>query len=236
MVLAFHKVEPRLTWGVTNYSPGRFLRLLDSLPLPNQSGAADGISLTFDDGYQSFLDYADPALIERGFTATIFAVSSLAGKRNSWDYSSILAPSAHMTATELKRCILHGHRVQSHGKTHRDLRSLSDRELKDELAGSKDWIENVTEEEVCEICYPFGLYDRRVEDVAKEVGYKRGWSMNPRDKGPFTYGRWCVYGYDTPLTVNAKLSPDSFASKLEFLKLRATNGMARAGRFAFWTT
>ncbi len=238
MVLAFHKVEPRFTWGVTNYSPQRFQRLLVSLQRWKQSdaGAVGDVTLTFDDGYKSFLDYADPALIECGFTATIFAVSSLAGKSNSWDYSSLLAPSAHMTATELRLCVEHGHRVQSHGKTHRDLRTLSNCELKEELAESKDWIENVTGEEVDAICYPFGLYDRRVEEVAEEVGYKHGWSMNPRDNGPFTFGRWGVYAFDTPLTVNAKFYPDSFASQLEFLKLRTTNLMARAGRFAFWTT
>ncbi len=235
MVLAFHKIEPRFTWGVTNYSPRRFARLMDGIGKYNRSSEDTTVSLTFDDGYQSFLDFADTILIERGLTATIFALSGYLGQRNSWDYSSILAPSAHMTASELRVAASHGHRIESHTHTHRDLRSLSESNLRRELADSKKRLEDILGAQVSEICYPFGRYNRRVEEMAQEVGYRRGWSMNPADKGPFTFGRWGVYSFDTPLTVWAKMNPDSLGAKLEMLKLRTTNLMARAGRFAFWT-
>ncbi len=235
MVLAFHKVEPRLTWGVTNYSPDQFAKLLDFIADLKLSDNDVSIELTFDDGYKSFLDHADGMLTERNLTATIFALSGYLGKRNTWDYSSILAPSPHMNAEELRIAASHGHKIQSHTHTHRDLRSLSKTELHTELADSKAILEDILGAEVSEICYPFGLYNDRVEEVAREVGYAKGWSMNPTDSGPFTFGRWGIYAYDTPLTLWAKLNPDSFGAKLEILKLRTTSLMARAGRFAFWT-
>jgi len=235
MTLTFHKVEPHFTWGVTNYPPKRFRRLLEVIRRFNTSVTREAVSLTFDDGYQSFLSYADPLLREQGFTATIFAVSGYAGKQNSWDYSSFLAPSPHLTGNELQTVVAHGHRVQSHGKSHCDLRALSAKQLYEELTDSKSWIEDLTGVEVTEICYPFGLSDSRVEEVAQDVGYTRGWSLNPSDSGPFTYGRWGVYSFDTPLTVGAKLNPGSVGAHVEILKLRMTNFLARAGRFAFWT-
>jgi peptidoglycan/xylan/chitin deacetylase (PgdA/CDA1 family) len=235
MVLAFHKVEPGFTWGVTNYSPRRFERLLDTIKEFNQSEAPDNCSLTFDDGYQSFLNFADPLLVERDMSATIFAITGYLGKRNSWDYSSVVAPAPHMTEAELRAAASHGHRVQSHTHTHRDLRTLSRAELRAELSESKQRLEDILGNEVTEICYPFGLYNAQVEEIALEVGYQRGWSMRPDDNGPFTFGRWGVYGFDSPLTVWSKMNPDSFGATLERIKLRAINSLARAGRFAFWT-
>ncbi len=235
MVLAFHKVEARLTWGVNNYSPKRFDRLLDSIARFSKCSIDKTVSLTFDDGYQSFLDHADFSLTDRGMKATIFAVTGYLGQRNSWDYSSVLAPSPHMTDSELRTAASHGHRIESHTHTHRDLRRLSTPELRRELSDSKCALEDILGEEVSEICYPFGLFNSRVEEVAQEVGYRRGWSMRPNDDGPFTFGRWGVYGFDTPFTVWSKMNPDSFGAGLERLKLRAISSMAKASRFAFWT-
>ncbi len=235
MVLAFHKVEPRLTWGVTNYSPRRFGRLLDSIAIFTEPRNDKTVSLTFDDGYQSFLNHADSLLTDRNLTATIFAVTGYLGKRNSWDYSSILAPSPHMTGSELRVAASHGHRIESHTHTHRDLRALSTTDLNRELSDSKRNLEDILGNEVSELCYPFGLYNSKVEHVARDVGYQRGWSMNPVDNGPFTFGRWGVYSFDTPLTVWSKMNPGSPGAKLEKLKLQATSSMAKAARFAFWT-
>ncbi|MFQ5608242.1 MAG: hypothetical protein ACE5GA_09870, partial [Candidatus Zixiibacteriota bacterium] len=60
------------------------------------------------------------------------------------------------------------------------------------------------------------------------------WSMEPSDKGPFTFGRLGVYAYDTPLSVRWKLS-ETPLGRLERLKCRITNSLSRAGRLAFWT-
>src|SRR3712207_3534396 len=43
------------------------------------------VGLTFDDGYEDFLSTALPMLEKLGFSATVFVVAGMLGKRNTWE-------------------------------------------------------------------------------------------------------------------------------------------------------
>ncbi len=229
-VLAFHKVEPGFSWGVTNCQPGRFARIAEQI----RDFDATDVGLSFDDGYASFLDYADPILRNLQLPATIFVLSGYIGEVNRWDYSSRFRPSVHLDESQIRELVHRGYRIGSHAHSHRDLTKLSDAEIRSELRDSKSILQEILNKPVDEICYPFGRYNSRVEELAREAGYRRGWSMEPADDGPFTFGRMGVYAYDSPLSVKLKLD-DSAAGGIERLKCRTANSLSRAGRFAFWT-
>lgn len=231
--LAFHHIQPNFSWGVTNFSPRRFARLLEFLDAGRDEFGWDPL-LTFDDAYESFYTHAAPLLLKYHFKSRVFAPSHYLGRGNSWDYAHRLAPARHLTALQLRELDDHGFDVQSHGHHHITLTELGDVELGAELQTAKAALEDVLGREVSELCYPYGRVSPRVEEAARAAGFRRGWSLDPAHSGPFTFGRWGVYAFDTPLTVRAKLTGGLLA-RLEYCKVRLTNTAGRAGRFAFWT-
>src|ERR1700751_3538632 len=72
-------------WGYQTISFADWLAYrAGSAPLPRRP-----IILTFDDGYRSTHDIAWPLLRRFGFTGTVFLVSDLIGKTNTWDADEI---------------------------------------------------------------------------------------------------------------------------------------------------
>ena len=139
-----------------------------------------------------------------------------------------------MTFAELNEVSARGTSIQSHAHSHRDLTRMTAAEIRKELSKSKSILEDKIGRPVTEICYPYGRFNSAVEEIARELGYTRGWSLNPAHSEGFTRGRWCVYSYDTPLSVRMKLGRGAFA-QIETIKQGITNNLSRGERFAFWT-
>jgi peptidoglycan/xylan/chitin deacetylase (PgdA/CDA1 family) len=94
--------------------------------------------------------------------------------------------------------------VQSHGRTHRVLQTLPERELRDELAGSRSELEAVLGEPVRAISYPVGrTLDEGTQALVAACGYELGFSnaggVNPR-RGlrPFDVRRMSMDGTMPP--------------------------------------
>lgn len=77
----------------------------------------------------------------------------------------------HRLSEDHIRDLAKRHEVGAHTLTHPDLRRLSREQKKQEIAGSKEWLENVIETEVAMFCYPSGFYDVQSGEVAREVGF-----------------------------------------------------------------
>jgi len=60
----------------------------------------------------------------------------------------------------------------AHTKTHRDLRSLKDEEVLEELRGSKKEIEKRLGIEIAGFSYPFGVFDERVKAFVEKTGFQ----------------------------------------------------------------
>ena len=69
--------------------------------------------------------------------------------------------------------------VASHSRTHRNLPALDDKNLDDELTGSKQQLEALLGREVKHFAFPSGDYDNRVTFRLKELGYQWGWTTDP---------------------------------------------------------
>jgi peptidoglycan/xylan/chitin deacetylase (PgdA/CDA1 family) len=157
--------------------------------------------LTFDDGYRGVFEYALPALLTRGFSATVFVVADRTGGVDDWDGEPPGEPL--LTADEI--CRLHGAGIEigSHGATHRALTSLDDADLAREVAGSKETLERITGAPVTSFCYPYGDFDDRVVEAVRAAGYRAatvirgGISKDLSD--PFRLKRVAVRGTNTRL-------------------------------------
>ena len=190
-VLAYHKVAaiPATARYRCNYvTPKQFQDQIELLQLAGYQSISFGeylayrteeeklprkpILITFDDGYRSNIDFALPSLTAAGFSATVFVVSALVGRTNSWDPDEIQEPL--MSAVELRGLQSEGHDVQSHTRTHPDLSRLDDDALMQELRGSRLELEQTLGKPITAIAYPWGFSDERVRRVAADAGYYAG--------------------------------------------------------------
>jgi peptidoglycan/xylan/chitin deacetylase (PgdA/CDA1 family) len=116
---------------------------------------------TFDDGHQSDLA-ASELLSRRRLSGAFFLTAGWIGTRPgylSWD--------------EARAIVQRGHRIGSHGWSHRLLTRLSDSELEVELVRSREVLEEKLGVTVDALAAPGGRWNARVADAAVRAGYTR---------------------------------------------------------------
>lgn len=119
------------------------------------------VLITFDDGYDDLLRHALPVLERLRMRATAYVITDRCG-----DWRSPFL--AWFELLELER---RGIEIGSHTVSHRDLRTLSDRELTHELVTSRRSLERRLHHSMPWLAYPFGGHDRRVVAAARRAGY-----------------------------------------------------------------
>ncbi len=134
------------------------------------------IFIGFEDSYASVAEHALPLLSKAGFTATLFLITDYIGSLNSWDVA--FSKMRHMNREEITEAINKGFTIASHTKTHRDLRRLTDLELRKELEGSRLALEDTFGVKVNALSYPFGRFNDRVKAAAKDSGYTLAFTIN----------------------------------------------------------
>lgn len=173
--LTFHGIgEPqrRFESGEENVwvSHDRFLSILDSA-----AGRSDVLRITFDDGNASDVDYALPALRQRGLSATFFVVADRLGTPGFLDRGGVRAlAGAGMT-------------IGCHGMRHRPWRRLDATALREEVVDAKRLLEEVVDAPVTRAACPFGSYDRRVLRALRRSGYQHVYTS---DRGPARPDAW----------------------------------------------
>jgi peptidoglycan/xylan/chitin deacetylase (PgdA/CDA1 family) len=172
--LTFHGIGPRPS-GLTPSEAAvwldgpRFEEILDAV-----AGRGD-VALFFDDGNESDLDLALPALRARGLAATFGVVAGRLGD------AGFLDPAG------LAELVENGMTIASHGLAHRPWRGLGATELRAELEGSRLLLEEAAERPVTHAACPFGSYDRRVLHALRRAGYERVFTS---DGGPARRDSW----------------------------------------------
>jgi len=184
--LLYHKVSTKLDLGVTVILPSMFRNqmmrihragwrtiVLDDLlntdlnHLPEKS-----FFLTFDDGYECIYDYAFPIMEEFGFKGNIFIPSGKIGGRNDWDYHFLGTWYNHLNSQQIKELIAAGWQIGGHGVDHKAMTMLSDEEVSQQLAQSRDDLENEFGIKVNWFSFPFGRYNDKIVDKTCESGYR----------------------------------------------------------------
>ena len=131
-----------------------FLALLDSVV------DRTDVLITFDDGNESDVRHALPALQERGLSAAFFVVAGRLG-----------APS-FLDDDGLRTLASAGMEIGCHGMHHRPWRGLDERALHEELVEARTVLERAAGRSVRRAACPFGSYDRRVLTTVRRSGYQ----------------------------------------------------------------
>jgi len=72
---------------------------------------------------------------------------------------------------EVKQISNTGFEIGAHTLTHRELTTLSLSEAREEIRGSKAYLEDLLGREVTMFCFPRGKYDGRIIELVKEAGF-----------------------------------------------------------------
>ena len=124
------------------------------------------VLITFDDGYVDNYTNAYPILKKYNLKATIFIVTGFVSERKGY-----------LTWDQLREMEQHGITAQSHTVTHAPLPELSDERIREELVVSKQQAEAELGHPIEFIAYPTGAHDLHIVGIAKEAGYKGGFTV-----------------------------------------------------------
>lgn len=146
-----------------------------------------GIRLSFDDGNRSDRDIALPALVERGLTATFFALAGRLDDEASLDEGDI---------AELRDA---GMTIGTHGWAHIPWRGMDAATARRELVDARAELERVSGTVVDEAAMPLGRYDRRLLRRLKDAGYRTVYTSDrfPARAGSWLQARYSVTAGDT---------------------------------------
>ena len=141
--------------------------------------ASNALAVTFDDGYRSVIDHGLPVLQRLGVPATLFMPSAFVdGPPLSWPgidhwlegpFADELAPLSWAALRSLADA---GWEIGSHTCSHPHLTSVSDGQLRRELAESRAELEHGLGRRCRSLAYPFGSVDGRVVEAARSAGYE----------------------------------------------------------------
>ena len=188
VVLTYHGVQPR--------ERASFARQLDTLRraaapvvpdgdrLPRETGLM--VALTFDDGYANIVANALPELAQRRIPAMVFVPSANLGLLPGWSTKGdpACADARILSASEIRDLSGPLVRIGSHTCTHAPLTEVPAEEAFRELRDSRADLERIVNAPVDMVAFPYGRYDRRVEDMARRAGYRRAFTMDPQCGSP----------------------------------------------------
>lgn len=155
-------------------------QLLESLKnrtsLPEKS-----LIISFDDGNQTDYTIAFPLLEKFGFKATFFLTSDFIDK------------PGHLSKSQIQKMSQEGMEFGTHGKTHKFLSTLNEKDLRMELQESKRVLEEITGKKIDLLSLPGGYYSSKVKRMAQELGYKgictSKFGLNENNTDPFELKR-----------------------------------------------
>ena len=171
--------------------------------------------LTFDDGFLDTYEVAAPMLARHGFTGFVFVLPRHLDRGAPLDWPEVAGEVRRhpetmraMTwdmATDLAG---RGWEIGAHTLSHPRLTELDDRELREELEGSRSLVAERLGR--CDtFAYPFGAWDGRVERAALAAGFRYAFTL-PIDaqpqSGPLSIPRLTIDDRDTVNRFRAKVS------------------------------
>lgn len=151
------------------------------------------VVLSFDDGVMGQYVYGLPILKEKGW----------AGQLN------LKSEGSDLSTSQVKKMYRAGWEIASHTITHPDLTTLDPGALEQELAGSKQQLEDDLGIEIFNFCYPAGRYNDQVKAAVEAAGYRGATTVNPglaEKTMPFELNRIRINRGDSAQNLAEKLS------------------------------
>ncbi len=178
------------------------------LHLAARTGSTRGlIGLTFDDGYEDFLDTAVPVLKSLGFSATVFVVAGMLGEENTWEHRGESRPRLRLLDAEgIREVSRQGMEVGSHTMSHPRLPDLDAEALDPEVNDSRRILGEVLGMPVEGFCYPYGDLDGAAVQAVRRAGYAYACATKKQvEHDIYDWPRMFVGEKDSSLRLWAKL-------------------------------
>jgi peptidoglycan/xylan/chitin deacetylase (PgdA/CDA1 family) len=159
------------------------------------NGGRRRVTVTFDDGFVSYVDNALPELMKRRIPSILFVPSRWLGRQADWITRENAGRQLESVLTEDRLKELSRNplvTIGSHCKTHRDLCRLEEEEAADEVIQSRKELQSITGKEIDTLSFPFGSYRPSHVQSARIAGYRRVFSVQPipvREGNEFVMGR-----------------------------------------------
>lgn len=193
-ILMYHSISHPIKnapFKCLHLPPKRFARQMQMLKLlgyqglsmckltPYLKGEKHGkvVGITFDDGYNNNLTHALPILQRHGFDATCYVVSGQIAGYNQWDEAKGIPKNPLMTEQQLQQWIKAGMEVGVHTHTHVSLPSISDDMAFKEIQTSKTQLEQITQTQMKNFCYPYGHFAPQHIDMLKTLNFDTATAM-----------------------------------------------------------
>lgn len=161
--------------GYHTLTPAEFLAGLDDGEWPKRS-----VFLTFDDGYLDFHDVAWPILKELGMTATVFLVhDALDGGIEAWRGPTYPVMPPVCGWKEVLAMRGQGVYYGSHTLSHIGLCDAAPDEVVEQIARSKELLEQRLCDEVALFSYPYGAASSEVRASVEAAGYRAAFGVSP---------------------------------------------------------
>jgi peptidoglycan/xylan/chitin deacetylase (PgdA/CDA1 family) len=106
-----------------------------------------------------------------GFTATAYIVTGQFGGSNVWDHAKGVPPAPLMNLPQMKSWLDAGMELGAHTRNHLDLTTCSDEVARQEIAGSKQDLEQALGIEVRSFSYPYGEHRPEHVEMARQAGF-----------------------------------------------------------------
>jgi peptidoglycan/xylan/chitin deacetylase (PgdA/CDA1 family) len=125
-----------------------------------QSFGSKNVCITFDDGCETDLISAAPALKELGFGATSYITVEFLGQ------------PGYMSHAQVRELHFLGFEIGCHSLTHPYLTDVDDTRLREETVGAKDRLEQIAGVRVDHYSCPGGRWDARVRTAVQHANFR----------------------------------------------------------------
>ena len=130
--------------------------------VPFSSEPRPGVAVTFDDGYRSTLYIAAEILISLQIPFHIFVTKSFVDSGGA----------RYLSDSDLKRLVsMPGVTLGVHGVSHDRMPTLTESQLRTDLAEARDWLEQLTGTSISSLSYPHGSYTTEVASLVQTCGF-----------------------------------------------------------------
>jgi peptidoglycan/xylan/chitin deacetylase (PgdA/CDA1 family) len=136
------------------------------------------VVLTFDDGYEDNHSAALPLLKQYGAKATLYLVAvrddgaDWSARKKAHHNSGELVREPKLSDSQVSEMVSSGvFELGAHTLGHANLSVLSPEQKREEIAGSRKFLEDRFGVPVQTFAYPFGIWDARDRDLVAEAGY-----------------------------------------------------------------
>ncbi|MCK1818417.1 polysaccharide deacetylase family protein [Streptomyces sp. XM83C] len=164
-------------------------------------GPRRSVLVTFDDGYQPFLEEGLPVLRELGVPATVFVLSGLLGGRSRW--MPEMPDEPLVDADGVRELAAAGLDVECHGWDHPRLPGVDARTLALNVTEAARVLAGLTGRRPLAYAYPYGDHDAAARRAVAEAGFRVAFAVH-EGAGRFAVPRVDITSIDTDVTFRLK--------------------------------